>query len=61
MSSCPIICVIKERGKYYETALPVPGHNGTIGIEVADSSLAYDLHEKAPLYAKSHGFPNCGS
>ena len=48
----PDICLIKERGKYYETALPGPGDT-LLAIEVADSSLAYDLYEKAPLYAKS--------
>ena len=48
----PDFSVIKERGKYYETALPGPGDTLLV-IEVADSTLAYDLYEKAPLYAKS--------
>ena len=48
----PDFSVIKARGEYYETALPGPGDT-LLAIEVADSSLAYDLHEKAPRYARS--------
>lgn len=48
----PDFSVIKERGDYYKTALPGPGDTMLV-IEVADSSLAYDLHEKAPRYASS--------
>ena len=48
----PDICLIKERGKYYETAHPGPGDT-LLAIEVADFSLAYDPHEKAPRYAGS--------
>lgn len=48
----PDICLIKERGDYYMTVHPGPGDTLLV-IEVADSSLAYDLYEKAPLYARS--------
>ncbi len=48
----PDLSIIKARGKYYETALPGPGDT-LLAIEVADSSLAYDLHVKMPRYAKS--------
>lgn len=48
----PDIAIIKERGDYYRTALPA-SEDTLLAIEVADSSLAYDLYEKAPLYAKS--------
>ena len=48
----PDICLLKERGDYYKTAHPGPGDTLLV-IEVADSSLAYDLHEKAPRYARS--------
>ena len=48
----PDFSIIKARGKYYETALPGPGDT-LLAVEVADSSLAYDLHEKAPRYARS--------
>ena len=48
----PDIAIIKERGDYYKTSLPGPGDT-LLAIEVADSSLAYDLHVKMPRYAKS--------
>ena len=48
----PDIAIIKARGDYYTTAHPGP-RDTLLVIEVADSSLAYDLYEKAPLYAKS--------
>ncbi len=48
----PDIAIIKERGDYYKTAHPGPGDTLLV-IEAADSSLAYDLYEKAPRYAKS--------
>ena len=48
----PDFSVIKERGDYYRTALPA-SEDTLLAIEVADSSLAYDLREKAPRYAKS--------
>ena len=48
----PDFSIIKARGDYYKTALPESGDT-LLAIEVADSSLAYDLHVKAPRYAKS--------
>ena len=48
----PDTAIIKARGDYYKTAHPGPGDTLLV-IEAADSSLAYDLYEKAPLYAKS--------
>ena len=48
----PDIAIIKARGDYYTTAHPGP-RDTLLVIEVADSSLAYDLNEKAPRYAKS--------
>lgn len=48
----PDIAIIKARGDYYKTAHPGPGDTLLV-IEAADSSLAYDLNEKTPLYAKS--------
>ena len=48
----PDISILKARDDYYNTAHPEPGDTLLV-IEVADSSLAYDLHEKAPRYAKS--------
>ena len=48
----PDIAIIKDRGDFYTTAHPGPGDTLLV-IEVADTSLAYDLYEKAPLYARS--------
>ena len=48
----PDFSIIKARDDYYKTSLPEPGDTLLV-IEVADSSLAYDLNEKAPRYAKS--------
>ena len=48
----PDIAIIKDRGDFYTIAHPGPGDTLLV-IEVADTSLAYDLYEKAPLYAKS--------
>ena len=48
----PDFSIINAREDYYENSLPEPGDTLLI-IEVADSSLVYDLHEKAPRYARS--------
>ena len=48
----PDISVLKPRDDHYTISLPEPGDTLLV-IEVADSTLAYDLHEKAPRYAKS--------
>ena len=48
----PDISILKARDDYYKTAHPEPGDTLLV-IKVADSSLAYDLNEKAPRYAKS--------
>ena len=48
----PDLSIIRARGDYYRTALPTSGDT-LLAIEVADSSLAYDVREKAPRYAKS--------
>ena len=48
----PDISILRARDDYYTTAHPEPGDTLLV-IEVADSSLAYDLNEKAPRYAKS--------
>lgn len=48
----PDIAVLTARDDYYTAGHPKPG-DALLVIEVADSSLAYDLHEKAPLYARS--------
>ncbi len=48
----PDISILRVRDDYYTTSHPKPGDTLLV-IEVADSSLAYDLHEKTPQYAKS--------
>ena len=48
----PDFSIIKERGDYYKTSLPGPGDTLLV-IEVADSTLTYDIHEKTPRYARS--------
>lgn len=48
----PDISILRVRDDYYTTAHPEPGDTLLV-IEVADSSLAYDLNEKTPQYAKS--------
>lgn len=48
----PDFSVVSPRDDYYENSLPEPGDTLLV-IEVADSSLAYDLHEKTPQFAKS--------
>ena len=46
----PDLAILKPRDDFYESGLPTPADILLI-IEVADSSLDYDRHVKAPLYA----------
>ncbi len=48
----PDIAILASRDDYYMGGHPKPGDTLLV-IEVADSSLAYDIHEKAPRYARS--------
>lgn len=51
----PDLAVLRPRDDFYASALPT-GHDAFLVIEVADSSLAYDLRLKGRLYAL-HGVP----
>jgi Uma2 family endonuclease len=51
----PDIVILRPRADFYTTAHPGPA-DVLLVIEVADSSLAYDLGTKVPLYAR-HGIP----
>ncbi len=51
----PDLAVLKPRDDFYASALPT-GHDAYLVIEVADTSLAYDLKLKSRLYAL-HGVP----
>ena len=51
----PDIAILKPRADFYTTGHPGPA-DVLLVIEVADSSLAYDLGVKVPLYAR-HGIP----
>lgn len=51
----PDIALVKARPDYYAAAHPGPADTLLI-VEVAESSLAYDLGVKVPLYAH-HGVP----
>jgi len=51
----PDLAVLEPRDDFYASALPA-GHDALLVIEVADSSVAYDLLRKARLYAL-HGVP----
>jgi Uma2 family endonuclease len=51
----PDIAILRPRADFYTTAHPGPADTLLV-IEVADSSLAYDLGVKVPLYAR-HGIP----
>ena len=46
----PDIAILKWRDDFYHEALPTPDDILLI-IEVTDSSIDYDRHVKAPLYA----------
>jgi Uma2 family endonuclease len=51
----PDITVLKSRQDFYSTAHPGPA-DVLLVIEVADTSLSFDLGVKVPLYA-AHGIP----
>ena len=51
----PDITILRPRADFYTTAHPGPA-DVLLVIEVADTSLAYDLGTKVPLYAR-HGIP----
>ncbi len=51
----PDIALLRPRADGYMSAHPGPG-DVLVVIEVADTSLAYDLGVKVPLYAR-HGIP----
>ena len=51
----PDIAILRPRADFYTTAHPGPD-DVMLVIEVADTSLAYDLGVKVPLYAR-HGIP----
>lgn len=51
----PDIAILRPRSDFYTTAHP-GSMDALLVIEVADSSLAYDLGVKVPLYAR-HGIP----
>jgi Uma2 family endonuclease len=51
----PDITILRPRTDFYTTAHPGPA-DVLLVIEVADTSLAYDLGVKVPLYAR-HGIP----
>ena len=51
----PDVAILRPRADCYTTAHPGPA-DVLLVIEVADTSLAYDLATKVPLYAR-HGIP----
>jgi len=51
----PDIAILRPRADFYTTAHPTAA-DALLVIEVADTSLAYDLGTKVPLYAR-HGIP----
>lgn len=51
----PDLVILRPRADFYATAHPGPA-DALLVIEVADTSLAYDLGVKVPLYAR-HGIP----
>lgn len=51
----PDLVILRPRADFYATAHPGPP-DAMLVIEVADTSLAYDLGVKVPLYAR-HGIP----
>ncbi|MEZ0347490.1 MAG: Uma2 family endonuclease [Thermus sp.] len=48
----PDVALLKPRPDFYEEALP-EGKDALLVVEVADTSLRYDLTTKLPLYARS--------
>lgn len=51
----PDLAVLRPRADFYTTAHPGPA-DVLLVVEVSDTSLAYDLGVKVPLYAR-HGIP----
>jgi len=51
----PDIAILRPRADFYTTGHPGPA-DVLLVVEVADTSLAYDLGVKVPLYAR-HGIP----
>ncbi|MFM8436105.1 MAG: Uma2 family endonuclease, partial [Planctomycetia bacterium] len=51
----PDLVILRPRADFYATAHPGPA-DALLVIEVTDTSLAYDLGVKVPLYAR-HGIP----
>lgn len=51
----PDIAILRPKNDFYTTAHPGPA-DVVLVIEIADTSLAYDLGTKVPLYAR-HGIP----
>lgn len=51
----PDVAVLRPRDDMYTTAHPGPA-DALLVVEVADTSLAYDIGVKVPLYAR-HGIP----
>lgn len=51
----PDLVILRPRADFYATAHPGPA-DAILVVEVADTSLAYDLGVKVPLYAR-HGIP----
>ena len=51
----PDIAILRPRADFYTTGHPGPA-DVLLVIEVSDTSLAYDLGTKVPLYAR-HGIP----
>ena len=51
----PDLAVCKPRDDFYAAALPT-GADALLVIEIADTTLDYDVRVKSPLYAR-HGVP----
>lgn len=51
----PDVAILRPRDDMYTTAHPGPA-DALLVVEVADTSLAYDIGVKVPLYAR-HGIP----
>lgn len=51
----PDLAIYKPRDDFYATALPT-GADALLVVEIADTTLDYDVRVKGPLYAR-HGVP----
>jgi Uma2 family endonuclease len=49
----PDVALLKPREDYYRRGRPASGSDALLVIEVADTSLAYDLGAKAPRYGRA--------